>query len=524
MKPYRSLELLLYITLLLLVLSWFAPDGTFALGQYKIKIFRWEDMLQSTKPIVKKDISAIVALGEADTAAVLVQPDSLLNASTDLTLANMDSVKNNTDSLKNNELALEEHVKIQFPENNASVLYNLFAALDSITKKHELIRTLHIGDSQIEGDRITSFLRHRFQKQFGGCGVGMVPVFEITDARQTIMPRADNHWVKYAAYGKGRRPMHNYFSPMSSYFRFYPLRKSTRSDTLEGDSTPTTITRMIPATKSTGEWASADLRYTLSSRYYPRNGKIEQIKVLYRNEANPFDLAIKLDKDTVFKQHFEPNKRLGVHSLAIDNVPKTIKMTFSGQYSPDVYGVCFDCNEGVAFDNIPLRGSSGLEFTKMNPVFLREQLQTLNVRFLILQFGVNVVPNEVKSYQFYEDALYKQIQALRQASPQLSILVIGVSDMSKRVAGQYVSYPNITKIRDAQRNAAFKSGCAFWDLYEAMGGENSMPSWVEAVPSLASKDYTHFSPRGAQIVAEMLYKALILEYNEYHKQKKLAVQ
>jgi lysophospholipase L1-like esterase len=48
-----------------------------------------------------------------------------------------------------------------------------------------------------------------------------------------------------------------------------------------------------------------------------------------------------------------------------------------------------------------------------------------------------------------------------------------------------------------------------------MGGHNSMPSWVNAQPELARPDYVHFSARGARLVANMFYNALILEYNNY---------
>ena len=49
----------------------------------------------------------------------------------------------------------------------------------------------------------------------------------------------------------------------------------------------------------------------------------------------------------------------------------------------------------------------------------------------------------------------------------------------------------------------------FWDLYEAMGGKNSMVAWVNK--GLAQKDYTHFSFKGAKYVGEMFYEAIIQE-------------
>jgi hypothetical protein len=63
------------------------------------------------------------------------------------------------------------------------------------------------------------------------------------------------------------------------------------------------------------------------------------------------------------------------------------------------------------------------------------------------------------------------------------------------------------------KKAAFDNGCAFWDLYTAMGGQNSMSSWVSN--KLAAKDFTHFSTEGARYVSEMLYNTLMDEYQEY---------
>ena len=139
----------------------------------------------------------------------------------------------------------------------------------------------------------------------------------------------------------------------------------------------------------------------------------------------------------------------------------------------------------------------------------------LNVKLIILHFGVNIVPSMKENYDFYENRLYQQLKFLKSLDEQLSIIVMGVSDMSRKVEGHYESYPNIEKIRDAQKNAAFKAKCAFWDTYAAMGGKNSMPSWVFEEPSLARKDFTHFTYKGSVVIAKMFYKALINDYHKY---------
>ena len=50
---------------------------------------------------------------------------------------------------------------------------------------------------------------------------------------------------------------------------------------------------------------------------------------------------------------------------------------------------------------------------------------------------------------------------------------------------------------------------AYWSMYDAMGGKDSMVRWVEV--GLAGSDYVHFTRAGANKVGKMLYEWL-MEY------------
>ncbi|MDR0437968.1 MAG: hypothetical protein LBH22_06675, partial [Bacteroidales bacterium] len=142
---------------------------------------------------------------------------------------------------------------------------------------------------------------------------------------------------------------------------------------------------------------------------------------------------------------------------------------------------------------------------------------------VLFQFGVNVVPNDPKravNSKAIENALAKELAFFKALMPDATLIVIGVSDRAYKVGEIYRTNPNVPLVRDAQKNAAIRTGCVFWDLYEAMGGENSIVNWVNQKPTLAGKDYTHFSARGAQRVGEMFYKSLMIEYLNYLKQQK----
>ena len=48
-----------------------------------------------------------------------------------------------------------------------------YKALSKLKDNDTLLRILHFGDSQIEGDRISGVVRNQMQSRFGGCGIGL---------------------------------------------------------------------------------------------------------------------------------------------------------------------------------------------------------------------------------------------------------------------------------------------------------------------------------------------------------------
>jgi hypothetical protein len=60
-------------------------------------------------------------------------------------------------------------------------------------------------------------------------------------------------------------------------------------------------------------------------------------------------------------------------------------------------------------------------------------------------------------------------------------------------------------------------GACYWDLFGAMGGENSMPSWVEK--GLAGNDYIHFTNRGASIASQLFFDAFAAEFVKWKQNR-----
>ena len=87
--------------------------------------------------------------------------------------------------------------------------------------------------------------------------------------------------------------------------------------------------------------------------------------------------------------------------------------------------------------------------------------------------------------------------------------------MSKKEGTEFITYPLLSDVRDALKENTFNQGAVFWDMYEAMGGPGTMPKWALENPALASKDYIHFTSKGAKKIASLFFDSLKEDYDSY---------
>jgi hypothetical protein len=487
MRPFRIFLFGLSVILILSVFSIFFQNNKRVLFGYSIKFPSVSSVIKTSKPQYK-DISHIILLHNSltDSCIKFVPAKDTTKARKYTPIS--DTV---TSNLKADSLRVMYH-KIEFPPNLDTALFPFFNEISHLLNSKKLIRVLHYGDSQIEGDRITSYLRNQLQVRFGGSGIGLFSILAPNPASISYVYDVSDNWKKFSPLQGAMEDNTRHYGVLVNFARIN-----------QGNS-------LFVKNKELNGWI--DLKYPNIS--YPLAQQSEQLRIFYGFNKAPMMVELTQNNSVVEAEMVPPSSSLQELHWNMAS-PRNIRISFKTTNSPEVYGLSLDAGHGVAVDNIPLRGSSGLEFAKMDNMFLRDFFRKLNVKLVILQFGVNVVPNLASNYDYYEKLFYKQLLALKQANPNLPVLVIGVSDMSRNGENGYESYPNIEMVRDAQKKASFAAGCAFWDIFEAMGGRNSMPSWVFANPPLAQKDFTHFNPLGAKIIGEMFYRSFIFEYERY---------
>lgn len=479
----KPIKIFLFITLILLLLltgAWIVPSDGFKIRNFTLRypgIASIQEKLVGS--IIRQKGKVTPVKPGSTTANIQQQPDSTFTKPAELDYTNEQkeqSVPVNINLLK------EKNIPIEFADSSHSAITGFFNALKTGKALAGQVRVIHFGDSQIEGDRITMYIRGALQERFGGNGIGIIPGYPQSYQPLNVKHSVSGDW-QYSSLLDGGGEVNRY----GLLGGITQIADGTNADKIE--------------LKKVGKPA--------------RNNWFKRVRVFFGQNDSTYLLQLKVNDGITNTQALTKTSTVAERTFTVPPEAKNIELLFSGNGPLTVYGVSLESGKGIYVDNIPQRGSSGAVFTKFDANFSRKIFNMLNVELVILQYGVNVVPANLSNYSYYEDILYRQIKAIKSFKPDVSVLLIGVSDMSQKSDDKFESYPSIEKVRDAQRSAAFRAGAAFWDCYKAMGGQNSMPEWVYASPPLATKDFTHFNYKGSKVIAEMFMASLLDEYTKF---------
>ncbi len=503
-KPWHSLLFGLFVFAILGILSFTFPKEGIELkirADLKLNFPGPTTLLGSEKG--HKDISKIIeAVDNIDTSFTIHDP-SLEKKKKDG--ENDSPTKGNDNQIADSLTGDSESAKFDsvprlitsIQTRNDKALKNFFDALSDLKNNPKAIRVLHYGDSQIEGDRITDYLRLKLQGQFGGQGPGLISLMPIASSLINRVSTGPG-WDRYNVFtARDKRVSHTNYGVLAGFNRFTPYKK-------QGDTASVVSTSLVVTTTKLG--GTNAMAYKKVKLFYGG--------ALRRTWCEFYDGPALISADSL-----ESGGNLKVEEYKVGYGSNTHTFKFKGKDSPDFYGISLESDNGVMVDNIALRGSSGTFFHQINNAQLKGFYDYLNVKLIILQFGGNSLPsiNDKEMAINYANYIRYQISLLKKMAPGASILFIGPSDMSIKKGTDYITYPYLETMRDALKKVVLESDCAFFDMYDCMGGKNSMAGWVDQ--KLAATDYTHFSPQGARKIATLFYSELIKEYNTYLKNK-----
>ncbi len=359
--------------------------------------------------------------------------------------------------------------------------------VDSLYFSKDQLRVMYYGDSQIEGDRVSSYLRHWLRQGREGTGPGLfLPLMPVMYT-ESVHIRSSSNWKRYnyLSFEAGELS-HRNLGPFMTICRYIDEGVTAESEVRAS-------VRIVPS-----RLADSTARF------------FDILRIFYGNVNGEVIVNVSADDYHVLTDTLEKGAGPMEVSCRLYGT-ENILIEFEGKVSPDIYGLSIESRKGIIVDNIPQRGSAGLEFTMVDREHMKRIFNLLSPDLFVLHYGLNIVKNVRSEYSYYRLGLSRQIDLLRELCPEAHILVVGVTDMATGTGDSIRSYQNIPAIIRAQKSAAQESGATFWNSYEAMGGPFSIVRWADKNPPLAQKDYVHFTNPGADSLSKMLVSEMFRE-------------
>ena len=307
-------------------------------------------------------------------------------------------------------------------------LKRFFTALRNRKELGRPVRVAFLGDSFIEGDIMVADVRSGLQKEFGGRGVGFVPVTSVAaQFRPTVEGTAEG-WTTWSV-----------------------LTDKEHGYTLPG--------MMFEATE---ENASIHLKAT---DRYPELRSASSLKLIYERNANTeVTLASDAFADTL--RETLP-MTLSIKQREWRGTFNEVDFSFANARDFRVLGVVMEDTAGITVDNFSLRGNSGMILDRLDTVRCRDLSEIRPYDLIVLQYGLNVVSDSVMEYGWYASRMVKAVNHLRSCFPDTDILMLGVSDRGRQEEGQFETMPAVLALLYAQRSVARKAGIPFEEVFDA---------------------------------------------------------
>lgn len=356
-------------------------------------------------------------------------------------------------------------------QNGQMVLEDYTEAGQGLKKMRESLkaggvtRIAVIGDSYIEGDIFTQDLRQMLQTEFGGAGVGYVNMHTDFPGFRRSVKQGGKGWTEFAANKSAEK---KYTSITQHYFK--------------------------PAGNATSTYAGTEA--------LPHLASWDNSKFLF---ISPTDTEVKVKTgDGEWVSH-KISGSPEVQCVSADGPTSNFEISTNGG-SLIGLGAWMYGSKGVTLDCMSSRGFSGLTLNNVSADLTKQMSKFIDYDVIILEFGINAMSAKQKDYTVYANRMIDVINHVRECFPNADIIMMSIGDRGEKKAGEVHSMGSAPFMVTAQRDAARKARCLFYDTRESMGGEDAIVSWV--ADGLANKDYIHLTHKGGQKLAEPLFNAI----------------
>ncbi len=381
-----------------------------------------------------------------------------------------------------------------------------------------VVTILHYGDSPTTADLITGDVRALLQARFGDAGHGALLIgkpwawyghrdTDISDHGWDITPAT--HSNREDAYGLGGA-------------RFEGGAEAGSHITLKGAGQTAVEVSYLASTGGGSVQVLADGVAVDSFSTAPVAIKEAQPMMTEQAAAvaNSTTGTTPNSGPPVVSVQSPADKQPGWHTVALPATAKSIDLKPSGAVT--LFDESFTTGRrGVLYDSLGLNGAfTSVLSSAMNPAIWGTELKHTNPALIVINYGTNESGFGPYVDKAYEATLRTTITRIRAALPNVAILIMSPMDRGKRSGVDEIeTYDTIPRIVAIQQRVAAEQKCAFFDTFEAMGGDGTMSRWYTGHPRLVAGDLIHPTPQGAAMVGGLFVKDLLLGYDRWMKRQ-----
>ncbi len=357
------------------------------------------------------------------------------------------------------------------------------AAIDSFFRKIPLtprrkLKILHIGDSHIQADFPTGYIRERMQEMLGFGGRGLVFPYKAAGT--------------HAAY--------DYKTSCTGNWEY--TRNTQREAVFDMG--------MIGATIHTKD-STSSFKFIFREGFIHDNFTV--LKLYVKQDSASFDFKLKTSATKmpiyVDCSDFTSPKPYFLISLSqsTDTIEVVMNKTNKRQNFFECYGMMIESreNSGVLYCSTGINGAGYVSVLKQR--LFEKHIAEFSPDLVILDLGANDFYGGKFNATEMENNLVKIIDMIQRATPTTSIIISNSQDI------QYRHRKDILECNDfmqmTKRVAEYRK-CAFYNYYDVSGNCASMNLWYKR--GLAKPDKIHLTTPGYYAKGELYLNAILNSY------------
>lgn len=357
--------------------------------------------------------------------------------------------------------------------SNVNSLYPLLTKLYKIKHfSNEKAVIVHIGDSHIQADMMTSTIRISFQNYFGNAGRGLLFPFQVakSNAPTDIISSSKNTWKS---------------------------SRITRADT--------TVTCGIAGFGLETTVANSEINLELRTINGTKDS-FDKITLFFKSKAT--DLQI--ESSTNENDYFCFEKPLDFFTKQFKQSTSGFKITFPTSETVKFFGVSVEKDSvgGVIYHSIGANGAKFSDYNKTNLFW--KQLPNLKADCYIISLGTNEAQDQNLTEENFLVQVKTMVEKLRIASPNAAII------LSTPPVSYYKKLrPNssLVTITNAIIEYCNQNNVVCWDLFNASLGSDGAKAWKNN--QLLNTDLVHFTKKGYVLQADLFVAAFKKTWEEF---------